>query len=258
MSKVVCIFCEEEKERGKEHIWPRWLQIEVGGNTQGIYIGTHISMLNPYNSNTRKQSGGSLVFGEVCKICNNGWMNSIEMNFKPVLLNLFKDKNYFLTLTKLDRQSIALWAFKTALMINAGSNYRKIIPQSHYTHLYRHKALIKDLKVDIGQINEKKELSWRQSPIEFGLVRKYEQENFHKLLNASYRISMQIKSVGIRVSFFPSAKESGYEIDFREKNKNIRIWPYTKNSNFNLKLNYDNIDDFDLDCGIKPAHNTWS
>jgi len=254
---VVCIFCKEEKERGKEHIWPRWLQIVVEGNTKGMHIGTHFSMLNPNSYNIRIQSGESLVFGEVCKDCNNGWMNIIEMNFKPVLLKLFSDKNHLLDLNRIDRQSIALWAFKTALMINAGSNYRKIIPQSHYTHLYKNRALIKDVKVDIAQINEKKKLSWRQSPIEFGLAKSYEKEKFHNLLSVSYKITMQIKSIGIRVSFFPSAKESGYEIDFSEKNKNIRIWPHTKNISFNLKLNYDNIDDFDLDCGIKPAHNTW-
>lgn len=258
MKKVFCIFCREEKEKSKEHIWPRWLQIEIGGSTKGIHVGTHFQMINPYNHNTRKQSGESLVYGGVCKDCNNGWMSSLEAEFKPTLINLLADKHNILHVSKTERQVISLWSFKTALIINAGSNYRKIVPESHFSHLFNNKTLIKNLKVDFGYIDSKKQLLWRQSPIGLGLMRNSEQDNFHNLLSSSYRISMQLKSIGIRVSYFPTAKESGYENDFSEKDKTIRIWPFMKNSSFNPSNSFEDIDSFDLDCIIKPAHNRRS
>ena len=151
-----------------------------------------------------------------------------------------------------------MWSFKTALIINAGSNYRKIIPESHFFHLYKNRTLIKNLKVDFGFIDSKKELLRRQSPIGFGLMRTSEQDTFYSLLSSSYRISMQIKSIGIRVSYFPTAKESGYENDSSEKNKTLRIWPYMKNSIFSTRNSFKDIDSFDLDCFIKPAHHRRS
>jgi len=256
LKKVICIFCKEEKEKSKEHIWPKWLQIEVGGNTKGIYTGTYYSMINPFPHSTRKHVGDTLVLGDVCKDCNNGWMSKLEEDFKPILSKLLSNKQYITSLTKSERHSIAVWSFKTAMVINAGSNYRKIIPDNHYFHLYKHQTVIKNVKIDLGFIKSKNELLWIQSPVGAGLMRTSEKELFHNLLISSYKISLQIKSLGIRVTYFPTAKETGYQIEFNEENKSIRIWPYLKNPNFNYRSEYEDIRSFDIDCFIKPAHNT--
>ncbi|OFY09302.1 MAG: hypothetical protein A2X05_12710 [Bacteroidetes bacterium GWE2_41_25] len=250
MKEIVCIFCQKQKEKSKEHIWPRWLQTLIGGTEQSFYQGVHLSPIFPIS--TRIHSGESLVYGHVCNECNNGWMSKLEAECKPLIIKLIINRHFIDSLSKTDRQKISLWAFKTALIINAGSNYRKIIPDSHYSHLYRHQIIIKNVKIDIGFLPSEKALSWRQSQISFGLMHQNDKENFHELLKNSYKVSLQINNIGIRVSFFPHVKEFGYKISFSEKEKNLRIWPYQKNSLFNSKLEYESLDDFDLDCSVIP------
>jgi hypothetical protein len=250
VKKIVCIFCEQHKGKSKEHIWPKWLQYEIGGSKESYYQGVHLSPIFP--KSTRIHSGESLVYGHVCNECNNGWMSKLEAECKPIIIRVLNNRNAVISLNKIERQKISLWAFKTALIINAGSNYRKIIPDTHYSHLYKHQIIIKNVKIDVGFLPDEKALAWRQSQISFGLMQQKDQELFHEKLQNSYKISMQIKHFGIRVSFFPSAKESGFKISFSEKEKNLRLWPYQKNSMFNPRLNYQSLDDFDLDCGIFP------
>ena len=212
-------------------------------------------MINPTFHDTRIQSSNTLVLGNVCKDCNNCWMSKLENNFKPILNKLLIKRQNLTSLNKYERQTIALWSFKTALVINAGSNYRRIIPESHYIHLYEHQTLIKNVRIDVGFIKSKNDLLWRQSNIGFGLALDSEENDIIERMAISYKISLQIKFIGMRISFFPLAKESGYQINFSALDKNIRIWPYSKNFHFNTKSEYKNIDEFDLDCGIKPAHN---
>lgn len=250
MKEIVCVFCNGRKAKSKEHIWPRWLQDEIGGTEKSVYQGVHLTPIFP--KSIRTHSGESLVFGHVCNECNNGWMSTLENECKPILIKILTDRNAVLSLNKTERQKISLWAFKTALVINAGSNFRKIIPDTHYSHLYIHKIIIKDVNVDIGFLPNDKVLAWRQSPISWGMMHQEDKELFHELLKNSYKVSMQIRNVGIRVSFFPSEKEFGYKTTFREKEKILRVWPYQKNSMFNPSLKYDNLDSFDLDCAIIP------
>ncbi len=253
MKKINCIFCGLENEKAKEHIWPRWLQIEIGGNTKGVFKGSHISLVSQTELSTRTQVGETLVFGSVCNVCNNGWMSKLESDCKPIIKLLLNDFKNILQLTKIQQQILSLWAFKTALMINAGSNYRKIISEEHYKHIYNYRTLPKNIKVDLCKIKESKELSWRQSQVSFGLIPKSQHDSYNDLLSKSYKISMQIKSFGIRLVYFPQAKESGYSIKFSELKKNYRIWPFQKNPNFDFKTTYENIDDFDLDILITAS-----
>jgi hypothetical protein len=247
MKKVSCVFCGKESEKAKEHIWPRWLQIETTGSTTELYRGSHFITFNPVDISRRVQYGETLVFGSVCSSCNTGWMSSLENECKPVIKELIADTNKIIHLNKSERQVLALWAFKTALMINAGSNYRKIIPDDHYNHIYKHRTLPEDLKVDVCHIKKYKELAWRQSQVSFGVVPKEKQAEFIELAKDSYRITMQIKSFGIRLIYFPTAKEKGYAIKIDDYQKCYRIWPYQENRFFNCEETYTNMDEFDLD-----------
>ena len=251
MKKIVCIFCNQQKEKSKEHIWPRWLQKEIGHNEKTTYQGVHLSPIYP--KSIRVHSGESLVFGDICKDCNNGWMSTLEADCKPIIIKLINNRNTITALNKIEREKLSVWAFKTALMINAGSNYRRIIPLLHYSHLYKYQSIIKNIKIDIGFLPERKTLEWRQSQIGIGLMRPADKEFFHELLKQSYKITMQIMSIGIRVSYFPIAKGVHYKISYKENDKNVRIWPFQKNSQFNINHEYTSLDDFDLDCAIIPA-----
>jgi len=228
-----------------------WLQREIGYNEKSVYQGVHLSPFYP--KSIRVHSGESLVFGGVCKDCNNGWMSTLETDCKPIITKLLNNRHFVTKLNKNEREKLSAWAFKTALMINAGSNYRKIVPLVHFSHLYKYQSIIKNINIDIGFLPERKTLEWRQSQIAIGFMRPDEKEFFHELLKQSYKISMQIMSIGIRVSYSPIVKGVHYKISCKENDMNIRIWPYQKNSQFNNNHEYSSLDDFDLDCAIIPA-----
>lgn len=249
MKKIDCVFCEMNQEKAKEHIWPKWLQKEIVGNTKGNFSGTHISMSSVSVLSSRNQSGESLVFGNVCKSCNNGWMSTLETDFKRNFEKIKLDYNSLKQLSKIERSKIALWGFKTAMMINSGSNYRKIIPQSHYKHLYKHRQLPKDLKVDITYLNSDDKLKWEQSNFTFATKKRteYKSHDPRDLTKNSYVITMQIEKLGIKILFYNNCKGENYKIEESRDNKAIRISPYIKNGKFNLSKTYNDISEFHMD-----------
>ena len=93
MTNTHCIFCGNYREKSKEHILPKWLQVELMGSTKGPFAGTHIIFPWPTPVDERKHSGESLVFGNVCKSCNNGWMNDFEVEAKPLLLDVINNNS---------------------------------------------------------------------------------------------------------------------------------------------------------------------
>ena len=249
MKKIKCIFCEEEKEKAKEHIWPKWLQKHLIGTTKFKYSGTHLSLSSVRVLDQRDQSGESLVFGNVCADCNNGWMNDLEVKFNPLFKQIQNDYHKLEQLSKDERQIIALWGFKTALMINAGSNYRKIIPQSQYKHLFQNKQIPKNVKIDIAYIDSNDRLKWEQSNISFSIVKNYKnhKSDYNDLTKNSYLISMQLDKLGIKISYYDKCKELGHELRVSRDNLSLRIWPYSKNGKFNISKKYTDISEMQYD-----------
>jgi len=253
MSKIICCFCKKEGERAKEHIWPKWLQLELNSSTKKPHIGVHISVKGSHVISKRNQTGETLVFGKVCKKCNNGWMSNLEGQFKPIFLQLQKDNNLN-SLSKSSRKLIADWSLKTAIMINAGSNYRKIIPLIHYDHLYKYKSLPRDVVIDLGFINSTEKLGWQQSNIN-GIILKQskfnEEKQAYSISDRSYVITMQLNRLGIKVQYFENCKQRGYCVPLNQENRLLRIWPYRKNSNINFSLAYENIESMHADTLLK-------
>jgi hypothetical protein len=249
MKKIDCVFCEKNGEKAKEHIWPKWLQKEIIGSTKGNFSGTHISMSSVRVLSHRNQSGESLVFGNVCKYCNNGWMSNLEIDFKQCFEKIKLNYNSIKQLSKTERNKIALWGFKTAMMINSGSNYRKIIPLSHFNHLYKHRQLPKNLKVDLTYLNSQDRLKWEQSNFTFAIKKQteYKSHDPYDLTKNSYVISMQIEKLGIKILFYNGCKEKKYKIKESKGNKAIRISPYIKNGKFDILKTYNDISEFHND-----------
>jgi hypothetical protein len=56
----------------------------------------------------------------VCKKCNNGWMSKIESEHaSPIMGPLIKGEEIDIPITQKDARSIAIFAFKTALVVDA-------------------------------------------------------------------------------------------------------------------------------------------
>lgn len=252
MKKVRCIFCDNESEKAKEHIWPRWLQNHLVGSTRHNYHGVYLNFMRPDLIDHRNQSGESLVFGSVCKSCNSGWMNKLENEFKIYFEKIQSNYNYIRTLSKQERVIIAFWGLKTAMMINAGSNYRQIIPFNHYKHLYIHKQIPKNIKIDIGYLTSNKLLTWEQSNISSAIHKNSDLKSYDPtyLSKNSYIISMQIEHLGIKVAYYKDCKEKGAEITTCCDNRSIRIWPFCKNGQFRINKSYQELEDFQIDTHL--------
>jgi hypothetical protein len=58
----------------------------------------------------------SFKLKRVCEACNNGWMSHLEGNAKPIIVELIKGRRALATLGEEERQILARWAGKTAII----------------------------------------------------------------------------------------------------------------------------------------------
>jgi hypothetical protein len=248
MKQTECIFCNKTREKAKEHIWPRWLQLNLYGDTKSQFDGMHISSNQISVLDKRQQTGETLIFGRICKICNNGWMSDLEEDFKPIFHKLIDDYKNITRLSKSERKTISCWSLKTAMMINAGSNYRQIIPIEYYNLFYLNQQIPKDIKIDIAFIKSDDLLIWEQSNFQFCTYRGTDQNyDVYHLKKNSFIIGMQLKSLGIKVSHYYDCKAKGYKIPISTKKSSVRIWPYLKSPKFNINDYYQSISEFRMD-----------
>jgi len=224
MTKIKCIFCEEYGERAKEHVWPRWLQDFIGGPTKGQHTGVHLSFPWPEPVSIRKQSGESLVCGNVCKKCNNGWMNELEIKTSPILKDVIKNKSRAKTWSFTEAEVISKWSFKTVIMINACSNYRKIIGKDLMRCFYKTLTLPRGVTVDIAfHKSEEKRLKWLQSQ-NFAIIAKEDVLNkldHYKL--TSFIVGMAIGDFVIRVVYWA---DENCKVNPSETNSLRRLFPF--------------------------------
>lgn len=58
----------------------------------------------------------------VCAKCNNQWMSKIENSTKPLLVPMIMGRQAEVVLSPGEQEQIAIWAFKTSLMLIAASS----------------------------------------------------------------------------------------------------------------------------------------
>ena len=142
----VCWFCGiEEAKSTREHIVPLWLQKELGAESQTIapfrfemstYLSTsqkelcsesqtiapfRFEMSTGKSTHVRSEySLKSLMCGQVCAKCNNGWMSKLEVAAKTPLMALINNQ----VVEDDDLAVIAQWVAKTAIALNASMPYR--------------------------------------------------------------------------------------------------------------------------------------
>lgn len=202
MSNVACHFCGVRGERAKEHIWPLWLQ-EFLGTTEDEVFETHYALTgSPVDH--RKQSMNSLVSGGICRRCNNGWMSSMERSAAAVLRPLLQKPSLAgEPITAKQATDLSLWAFKTAIVRNLGTNYRRVVPPWHYRHLFKHRRLPKHVVVDAAVAPSHVGLSGLQSQTLFGIVRVVDQHRIHNVQRWIYNIVLGIGPLLLRVIHLP-------------------------------------------------------
>jgi hypothetical protein len=205
MSKVICRFCGKRATRAKEHAWPQWL-LKTTELSDAFTRETHAGIGGAV-VDQRVQSFDSMQDGHVCATCNNTWMSELENAAKPIIEKIAASGSLHV-LTHDEAPCLALWAFKTAIARNAVSNYRKIVPASHYKYLYANRAVAPRVYVDAAICPTHKGLSGLQSQTLAGLV-KHGGAAQSVLSAGLYNVVLAVESLLMRVIYFAS---QGYEV----------------------------------------------
>lgn len=240
MSNTICIFCSKKGKKSVEHVWPKWLQNRAYGDTSWVHYGVHTSSLGQVLSE-RTHSGEALVLGSVCSSCNNGWMSDLESNFSKMLPVIENNPLALKNLSKEERKIVCLWFFKTAIVINASSNYRKIVPIKHYEFLYKKKKIPNGVVIDVTYLQDFKNLNWAQTQT----MMLFSNLNYEKIKNMGigidnkYTISLQIGNLAVRV--FWLKKEVSYKNNVNLSEQSFRLRPYLKKQKYNMHAQYDNL-----------------
>jgi hypothetical protein len=102
-----CIFCDEIVD-SREHVWPEWVLERLPPQKISGFVGRHKNL----------KFSREFTVGCVCqRRCNGGWMSELERANIPILGEALMDKSMFLD--SLQQRTIAAWAVKTAMVLEA-------------------------------------------------------------------------------------------------------------------------------------------
>jgi hypothetical protein len=127
-----CAFCTHTGKLSAEHIFAEWVRELFPGKKNQFYIG------GPTNRNERFESEKIDWNAKVvCGNCNNTWMNDIEnIHGKPVLTP-FITGEIGMPITQEMARSIAIYAFKTAVVANHAARSLQPYFSARLRHAFR-------------------------------------------------------------------------------------------------------------------------
>lgn len=145
-----------------------------------------------------------VVLGDVCKHCNNGWMSNLERDVGGVLKPLLEAPIALGTSFDASQASIlARWAFKTAIVRNRATNYRKIVKDEHFEHLCGTHQLPPHTFVDAALSRSDQGLSGLQSQTLTALTETGDQRAFEAVKDSIYNILLGVGPLLLRVVHCP-------------------------------------------------------
>src|SRR4051812_36711425 len=110
-----CAFCGEPfgpaRKRTGEHAWAQWLGELIPNEGEPIRHTIRTGGLEGPILGQWETKELSVVANQVCKPCNNEWMNDLENDAKPYLATLVRGRGR--TLYSKGQTALAAWATKT-------------------------------------------------------------------------------------------------------------------------------------------------
>lgn len=135
-----CIFCGGRSGLTAEHIFPDWLTKFYEARIKGPMRGT-IEFVGPDGQDVSfRGTPFQRKVKTVCGDCNNGWMSALEGRMKPFLSRMIVGETTRLRSNA--QKTVAFWCVKTAFVLqymNPGTN---VVPQGHYSELYKLKSAL--------------------------------------------------------------------------------------------------------------------
>ena len=217
-----CIFCSTPLDvKSREHVIPWWLlkHLQIQNIDIAPTVHNKVSTLIPLNEydlekswkeinnlEKRKMKLHNLVEGRVCKKCNNGWMSILEREVKGILIPLMNRKKTIVELNCEERFLIARWLFKTLVVLNSSSGYRKLISESQISAYYKDtKSFPKGFAFYCQQHHGDESFFWIQS--QFWLTQHFEELNeddYESIMTSSFKISLQLGKLILLMAYWPA------------------------------------------------------
>jgi len=205
LKKVIrCIFCDRIQPRSREHIIPEWLQVFIGGSTKCRTTGIHVAANHLDIIDERRGSGNNHVYGGTCEDCNSRWMNSMETKARPCLKQLILNEIETGEWSSDNSDAIARWTYKTALMVNCGTNYRQIVPIEHYHHFRETGAPCSGTYVEVAFADTDEnsiETAQTQVPLTIRPIKSL--DDYAAYRDQSYVIILRLRRILLRVVYWP-------------------------------------------------------
>ena len=151
----ICAFCGNPGGNA-EHIIAQWLIERMDAKNYPIVVGHR----KEDNLRSRPAHGlKSYITKAVCDKCNNGWMSRLEVWFQRNMGSLVEPTWPKLTDEVLrqalsERESLAKWALKTVIMMDANSMMKTIMDETMGSTLFKGR-IPEGLVVEVAHIHEK-------------------------------------------------------------------------------------------------------
>jgi hypothetical protein len=129
----------------REHAIPEWIGRQFKSYLEQIDVPLEMVALR--GGRTRQAVFLDATVRVVCEQCNNGWLSDLETRVQPILAPMilgFEKRNpsgrtllHHAELGRESQETLALWAVKTALVIDR-AQVKRNLPDSLATDLFRH------------------------------------------------------------------------------------------------------------------------
>lgn len=182
--------------RAREHIFPLWLQRELGAERES-WSPAHYDHHGRLISSRGPHPTTALLAGEVCSRCNSGWMNALEGRFRSVMFPRSPQ------ITEDHARTIAHWFAKTAVILNTSQNYRLMIRRG-VRHAVKH-GVPRDMAVYLGRMPDPPDqLSFAQQAGQVvGIVRTDMLDVAEQYLSQAYVCVLRVVDVVAAVVYAP-------------------------------------------------------
>jgi len=127
-----CAFCDDPDRMSREHIFSDWINKLLPIEWDSQYKGSDLKVIK------RKAKSLDQKARVVCERCNNTWMNDIETEHsQPVMTPLILGQQVGIPIKQSDARSIAIFAFKTAVVLDHCRREREPFFSRRLRHAFR-------------------------------------------------------------------------------------------------------------------------
>jgi hypothetical protein len=126
-----CVFCGAADKLTKEHVIPAWTK-QLWTEETGAYERGHRTETGG-TSQSWKGAMSEWKVKDVCAKCNSGWLSRLESEARPIILRLLEETALPRNLTSTEQETLARWAYKTALVVERMNLETATAPPEYFT-----------------------------------------------------------------------------------------------------------------------------